>query len=319
MSNYIFTERGPLEAGFEKVFHDRIVPILERNETRRKAAYRTLMLGLAVCGAAAVGIIVHAIVTEAMDYVVLVFAALIVAIVWSNWRTNKWDANASAELLPVMCDFLGNMSYGNQRIRLDNFQRLGLVPSTSNFNLGGSKSIALEDPIVGVHDGLNWSLAEAVITSKSGDSHSESHELLFEMEIDGDAPQIFFQMNMGKTLNALTELFSSQRKGMDRIETGNARFDKLYATYSPDPTAALNYIDFNLTEGLILVAEAETGSNAVVCAIEGDTLYLALDRNSDFLSVGSIGTPFNMVEDDLHAALVDLDLPRRVLDQLRGK
>ena len=319
MSNYSFTEKGPLEAGFEKVFHDRIVPILERNETRRKAAYRTLMLGLAVCGAAAVGIIVHAIVTESMDFVAFVFAALIVAIVWSNWRTNRWNANASAELLPVMCDFLGNMSYGHLRIRLGTFQRLGLVPSGSNFTLGGGKSIELEDPVAGTHDGLNWSLAEAVITSKSGDNHSESHELLFEMEIQGDAPQIFFQMNVGKTLNALTALFSSQRKGMDRIETGNARFDKIYATYSPDPAAAMDFIDFNLTEGLILVAEAETGSNLVSCAIEGNTLYLALDRNSDFLGVGSIGTPFNMVEDDLHAALVDLDLPRRVLDQLRGK
>lgn len=319
MSNYSFTEKSPLEAGFEKVFHDRIVPILERKEDERKSAFNRVKLGLAACGAIAVIAILIIISTGNDRLIPFPVLTGFAAFAWWNWSTKKWQANTSAELLPVMCDFLGNMEYGRQRIRLDSFERLGLVPSTSNFTLGASVKIALEDPVVGTHDGLEWSLTEAVLTSKTKNNTPESRKLLFEIQVFGEAPQIFFQLNIGKTLNAITEMFSSHRKDMERIETGNARFDEIYATYSPDRTAALNYIDNHLTQGLLLVAEAETGSNVVQCAMEGDTLYLALERSSDFLGVGSIRTPLNMVEGDLHEALVDLDLPRRVLDQLRGK
>lgn len=314
---FSFTEQGPHEQGFARIFHDQIVPILKRHEKTRQDYRKKAMMGMGAGGTVGVGSAGAGIGLESGYGFIGAVAGGIGAFGAKAYFESQWRAGLGGEILPILCDFLGEMQYGNQRINVSAFEQLGVVP---NFDTS-----SLEDPVTGTHDGLNWSMTEAILKSKSRDSKGRTKTttvfrgLLFEIEILAPAPRIFFGRDRGGALNWLSETFSSSRRGLEKIQIPDPKFEEVYETYTSNPTAAQAFIDGNLTRGLMEVAQSESGKQYISCAMEGTSLYLALPRKGDFLGLGSLFKPLTTVENDLHEALTDLDLPRRVLDKLRGK
>ena len=316
MTTYSFTEQGPHENGFERVFHDRIVPILKRHEETRLDYRKKALMGMGGGGTVSVGSAGAGIGYESEFGIFGALAGGIGAFGAKAYFEGQWRAGLGGEILPILCDFLGGMEYGHQRVHVSTFERLGVVP---NFD-----SSSTEDPVTGTHDGLEWAMTEAILKTRTRDSKGRTKTrtvfrgLLFQIQILGNAPRIFFGRDRGGALNWLSETFSSSRRGLEKIEIPDPNFENIYETYTSDPQAALAFIDANLTRGLMEIAQAESGKQYISCAMEGDSLYLALPRSGDFLGLGSLFKPLTTVENDLHEALTDLDLPRRVLDALRG-
>lgn len=316
MTKYSFTETDALEAGFERVFHDRVVPILERYEATRQGFRKKALRGMGVSGVVGVGGIGGGIGYESTFGLFAGGAGALGAFGVKAYFEHQWKGGMGDEILPILCDFLGQMSYGHQNIRLDDFLRLGVIPSYDNSDL--------EDPVTGQHDGIDWALTEAHLKSRTRDSKGRNRTttvfrgLLFRIGIQGPAPRIFFGRDRGGALNWLSETFSPSRSGLEKIEIPDPEFERVYETYTSDPAAAQAYIDHRLTAGLMEVARIEGGKSYLACAMEGDALYLALPRSGDFLGLGSLFRPLTTVENDLHKALSDLDLPSRVIDRLRG-
>ncbi|MEM1163564.1 MAG: DUF3137 domain-containing protein [Pseudomonadota bacterium] len=316
MNTYSFTEQAPHEEGFEAVFHEKIVPILERFEASRLSMKQKAQMGMGVAGVGGAGGGAAGYMAEsAFGFVAGGIGAVGIFGVRAYFNS-KWKAGLGGEVLPVLCDFLGEMEYGRQRINLSKFESLGVVP---NFDQS-----SVEDPVTGSHDGLDWAMTEAHLKTRSRDSKGNTRTstvfrgLLFEISINGPAPRIFFGKDRGGALNWLSEKLSGSRRGLEKIDVGSPEFKEVYEVYTSDPAAAEAFIDDNLTAGLMEIARLEGKKKYIACAMEGATLYLALPRSGDFLGLGSLFKPLTTVENDLHDALRDLILPAGVIDKLRG-
>ena len=316
MGAFKFTELTPREAGFREVFDQRIVPILERHEQARLEHRRSALTGMGVAGTGTVGALGAGAFFESMlGFIFGLFGGFATWAVKSYYE-KKWQKGLGQEVLPILCDFMGEMEYGKQKIDVHSFVNLGVVP---HFH-----EVSMEDPVTGRHDGLNWYMTEAHLQTKSRDSKGKTKRstvfrgLLFMISIHGPAPKIFFGKDRSGRFGWLSEMFSSQGSGMEKLDLGNPEFNEVYQVYTSDPVAARNFIDDRLTAGLREVAEIESGKQYIACGMEGDWMYLALPRSDDFLGLGSLFKPLTDIESDLHEAIADLDLPTRVLDRLRG-
>lgn len=316
MQRFSFTEQTPREAGLEQMFNRQIIPILERHEKVRLEHRRKAMTGMGVAGTGTVGVLgAGAYLESGFGLVLGAFGGFATWAVKSYFE-KQWQQGLGKEVLPILCDFMGEMEYGQQKIDLHAFANLGVVP---HFN-----ESSLEDPVVGKHDGLDWYMTEARLQKKSRDSKGRTKRstvfqgLLFMISIHGPAPKIFFGKDRSGSFGWLSEIFSSEGSGMEKVEIGNPEFEDIYQVYTSDLGAARNFIDERLMAGLREIAQIESGKKYIACGMEGDWLYLALPRTSDFLGLGSLFKPLTTIEDDLHEAIADLDLPARVLDRLRG-
>ncbi|GMG83781.1 hypothetical protein LNKW23_29950 [Paralimibaculum aggregatum] len=318
MGEYSFTEQSPLEEGFEAVFHERIVPILERHEAERLTLKRkaqmwmggTGVAGLGGAGAAAGFENVPVAITAAVAGGIGAFASRAV-------YQQRWKSGLGSELLPILCEFLGEMRYGDARINIGTFERLGVVP--------GHDSARTEDHVAGNHKGLDWALAEAHLKSRTRDSKGRTKTttvfrgLVFQIAVVQPAPRIYFAKDRGSMFNWVSETFSGTRKGMEKLEIPDEEFEATYEVYSDDIAAARDYIGPGVIEGLKTLARNEAKRSYIAAAFEGDWFYLALPRSGDFLSLGSLFRPTTDIEQDLHNALWDLDLPRRAIDVITGR
>lgn len=318
MAEYSFTERTPLEEGFAQVFQEKLVPILKRHETERLSLKRRAqywMGGTAATGAGGFGLGAG---YEGEPFGLV--AGVVGGVGAFGARAlyeQRWKSGLGAEILPVLCDFLGEMRYGEAKVNIGTLERLGVVPNHD--------SASTEDHVAGTHKGLDWALAEAVLTQRTRDSKGRTKSttvfrgLVFQIAVDAPAPKIYFARDRGSMLNWVSESFSGTRRGMEKVTIDDAEFESTYEVYSDDPAAAKAYIGPGLIEGLKLLAQHESKRSYIAAAFEGDWFYLGLPRTGDFLSLGSLFRPTHDIEEDLHSALWDLDLPRRAIDVLTGR
>ncbi len=319
MGTYSFTERSPLEAGFQAVFESRVVPILEAAETERRELRRKAGWGMGITGTLGTAGLGTGVAADAEVGGILAGVAGGVGVFGARaYYESRWKKGLGAGIVPILCDFLGGMRPSPiKRIDVGAFGRLGVVPSHHR--------ASTEDPVEGTHKGLDWWLTEATLVRRSRDSKGRTRSrtvfrgLLFQIAVDHPAPRIYFARDRGSMLNWLSESLSGTRRGLERVEFPVPEFERVYEVYSDDPEAARAYVTPGLVEGLMLVAEHEGGGGYVACAFEGDWFRIALPRRDNFLSLGSLFRPTHDIEEDLHTALWDLDMPRRVIDALTGR
>ena len=316
--DFSFTEQAPFEQGFAQVFRDRIAPILRHHEGLRIQMRGKAVTGIGVCGLLGAGGGAAAYVQgwEAATFIAP-FLGVIGAFVSYGYYQSKWSSGLSSEVIPVLCDFLGGMTYGGPALSPGEFEELGVVP----YHSGSS----LDDTVNGIHNGLDYTLTEAKLTIRRSSGKGRSRTttvfkgLMIRIEMAEEVPQITFARDRGGFANRISEAFSDVRKGRENIETCFPDFEQHYEAYSADPIAARQFITPRLAEGLLEIAQIETGHERyIAAATRGRGFYLAIPRNDDFLGLGSLFRPLTVAEDDFHDCLADLTLPRRVIDALGG-
>lgn len=317
-SDFSFTERSPEEHGFAHLFRDKIVPILRRHEQsrrvmRNKALIRIVALVLIGAGAGAGG---FALGWGGPSFILPVLCIFIAIGVFA-YSSGKWSSGLSSEVIPVICDFLGDMEYDGPALSPGEFEDLGVVPSHT--------SSSLDDTVIGRHNGLDYTLTEAKLTYRTRSSKGKSRTrtvfkgLMMRIALAEAAPEITFARDRGGLANRIAETFSSTRQGREKIDTGHGAFEQHYEVYSTDPAAARQFITPRLAAGLLEIAEAEIGDQGyVAAATRGRGFYLAIPRTEDFLGLGSLMRPLTVAEDDFHDCISDLTLPRRVIEALGG-
>jgi hypothetical protein len=318
--DFSFTEQAPFEQGFAHVFRDRITPILRHHEGLRIRMRTRALAGIGVCAllGAGGGALSYMQGWEAATYIAP-FLGVIGAFVSYGYYQSKWSSGLSSEVIPVLCDFLGQMTYGGHRLSPAEFEELGVVPYHT--------SSALDDTVNGTHHGLGYTLTEAKLTTRTRTRTSKGRSrtqtvfkgLIIRIELAEEVPGIFFARDRGGLVNRLSEAFSPVRQGREKIVTDFPEFEEHYESYSDDPTAAHQFITARLTAGLLEIAQVETGHERyIAAATRGRGFYLAIPRNDDFLGLGSLFRPLTVAEDDFHDCLADLALPRRVIETLGG-
>ena len=324
-----FTERTDIENGFAKVYDARIAPELERLETERKALldkakrHAGLPMGIAVLlallalwrGDDLTGKLVGA-------GVLLALGGVAAFLLWRR-QAGKWGGSVADTVMPVVCDFLDGLSYDRAarlRFPVDRVQGLGMI---GNFNRAH-----MEDRIEGSYRDTEFELVEARLVYRDTDSDGDSRNktvfkgLLFRIGVPEPVPtDILIARDHGSVGNKLAGMFAgSTGRGMPRVEFDHDAFEAAFSVHADDPDAARAMMPAPFLDNLLAIAndESDRGTGGMTAAFQGQSFYLALWRNDDFLKMGSLTTPIGEIESDLHRVFDDLALVRRIIDRLHG-
>ena len=315
-----FTERGAHEHGFAAVFDAEIVPRLadleaERRRRRSDYLWRLALVVLAV--PLLVGAILH---LGGMAYLGIVFFALVLSIAAAAWflaqpKRGFRDATRNA-VLPSVCRFLGGLQHARGRqadVGLSRFAESGVV--------GHYHRASLDDVFVGRYRNTAFMVAETTLRRRSGGRRRRNRTvfcgLLFSVEVPRSFPgRIMIGRNHGGLGNAVAG-WLKKFDGLQRVELPHPRFEALYAAYSDDPAAARAWLTPDFLDSWVAVAESSKGS-AIRAAFAGSAFLAALPGTRDLFESGSLSTPVDRIEDDLHRLLWEVTIPHRLIDFLHG-
>lgn len=325
-----FTERGRLEQGFSKVFHDRVKPELTALESDRivrlgKARKWTLIpLGVGVVLAALIFFGTGMSAEPAVVAVIVLVLGVIGALVGRNIQHRAWSGSVAETIMPAICDHVGDLHY--DRNARDGFpvgalRDLGMIGRYDNKRFS--------DRLWGRYRDTDFEVVEARLTRTVKDSDNKSKTetvfdgLLFRIGVPVDVPTpILIARDHGKIFNTLGSWTSRGKgRGMPKVELDHEAFEAAFEVHAENPEDARRFLPPAFLDNLLTIAESEggkKGADAMTAGFEGRSFYLALSRKGDFLAMGSLSTPVTEMEDDLHSVFDDLDLVHRIIDRLHG-
>jgi hypothetical protein len=325
-----FTEHSTIEAGFGKVFDERVAPELERIEGERQELLRTakmhagIPLGIAVLIALWALIAAGDLEGKLVGAIVpLAFGGVIAFFLWRR-QAAKWGGTVAQAVMPAVCEFLGELDYdktARKRFPLDRIQGLGLIGDFNRSNL--------EDRLEGTYRDTDFEMVEAKLRRVSHDSDGDKdtktvfNGLLIRVGVPEPMPtDILIARDFGSVGNKLGELFSfGTGRSMPKVSLDHEGFEKMFEVYADDPDAARDCMPPAFLDNLMAIAEEEggaKGARAMTAGFQGESFYLALDRREPFMEMGSLTQPVGEIEDDLHRVFDDLALIRRIIDRLHG-
>lgn len=316
MTEYTFSERTPEEAGFSAIFDAKIVPFLKDMEGERAEKHAKSRLHFKMLIGAAVALAALAIYLELY---VGIFAAFGLAILGTNALKHFSGRGINERLAgfigPILCDFIGDAEHtrkaGKSFVDIDRTLKLGILPSYT--------SSKFEDGIKGTWRGVEYRVLGAKLQkgdNGNGGSSTVFQGVVFNIATPVPMPRIVFLRERG-ALTGLTETMSSARRNLDRLPIPDAEVEKVYAVYTDDIAAAQEKMTPEFGHTLLAISNEEQGGDRYLgAAFDGNRLFLALELNRDFLSLGSFESSLGDFEENLHQALADLMIPRQIIDRL---
>lgn len=328
-----FTERAPIEAGFAEIFAREVAPRLDALEQERqhfnRRGWRHFGIGVAV-GVVAGGALALSIPDEVGRLIGGGFGLLFGILGGAAARAHQggaWTGTVAEAVMPTVCHFLGDLDH--DRAARDGFPArrahdLGLV--------GHYNRATFEDLLTGTWRDVPFEMVEATLrhrsrksSGKNGSSSSTKEVfkgLMFRIGLPEPAPtRIMIARNYGSALNALAGFFSGSRgRGMPRVETGHAAFEKDFELHADDPDAALAYLPPDFLDNLVAIGrhESDKGVKGMRAAFDGGDFFLVLERRKPFMEMTSLRKPVHGVTETLHDVFDDMMVVRRIIDRLKG-
>ena len=357
-NEFSFTEREDYEKGFEKIFHSKLVPILQKLKRNRdldgiiskisiglgvalfivlgtaNLSDELFMLGILTCvilflksrigfhvspkkkpsivdrllftlsyGVTAVFILFHI-----NDDIYILFWV----IAFFTFLIRQPREDSTSEIPPIIGQFLGYTSSEADKVDIKQAAELGLFHYDA--------ILSLNNAMAGTYKGLSFEITEAQLGTtqfvSGGDTMQTKRNfkgLVIQITTKVDAPRIHFFPK--SRLKFILKHFLTSEVNMKKIELEESEFNDLYEVYTDQPEAAHAFIDEHLIEGLIWLSQDSVRQSRVIgCTMSGNQLFLSIQRNNGFVSLGAPLKPRRNIERDLHLSLSDLTLPSRVID-----
>ena len=336
----VFNELNSVEKGFAEVFETRVKPQLSQLEAERKAllskATRHAALALGAGLVLALLMLLFGTGSEGLGGILaglgvpVILGGVAAFLLWKR-QEKRWEGSVAEALMPAICDHVGDLSYdrnAHKSFPLDQIRRLGIIrPFTHP---------TLSDRLEGRYRDTPFEMVEAKLESKKTASHTGGKRadnsnrsttvfkgLLFRIGVPDPIPtRILIARSFMGPGNKLAEMLSRDTgRTMPKVTTGHARFDEKFVVYSADPDVARRVLAPAFLDNLLEISEAEAdtdGTRTLEAAFHEDSFFLALNRKSDFLKMGSLRKPVTGVEEDLHLAFEDIALIHRIIDRLHG-
>ncbi|MER3352918.1 MAG: DUF3137 domain-containing protein [Hoeflea sp. D1-CHI-28] len=327
-----FTEHAEIETGFSKVFSARIVPRLAELEDKRKAilavAKRHAIIALAV---GAVFGLVFTVFGEGADgiggllvgfLIPVAFGGVAAFLLWKR-QAAKWRGSAAQTVMPVICDFLGDMTYDHEALRgfeLERMQKLGVIRPYSETRI--------RDRLEGTYRDTPFELVHAELFSNSrrhGDNSPKTHFKGLLMRVRVPEPisdRILIARDFQGPGNKLAEMFGGGTgRDLPKVDTGHEVFERYFEVYSSNPSVARSILAPGFLDSFVMIAEAESGRHGpegLEAGFHEESFFMALKREDDFLQMGALTTPADHIEEELHGVFEDITTVRRIIDRLHG-
>lgn len=333
-----FTERSSIESGFAAVYRTRLAPRLNGLEQERQAvlatAKRHVAIALAAGAALGLAFLLFGTGSDGMAGalvgfgVPLAFGGVAAFLLWRR-QAAKWSGSAAREVMPVVCDFLGDLDHDRDAIKgfpLERMQKLGVIRPFSKSEVS--------DRLDGTYRDVPFEIVEAKLindkskssTTADNDSRDSSTSTQFKgllMRIGVPDPiqgRILIARDYGMG-NKLMSLFGGAGRDLPRVETGHAAFEDMFEVHSDNPDPARDVLPPAFLDSFVQLAEAEggrRGAKGLEAGFHEDSFFMALQRDDDFLAMGKLTTPADEIEEDLHRVFDDIATVRRIIDRLHG-
>jgi hypothetical protein len=333
-----FTERSPIESGFGAVYKTRIAPLLNELEQERQTVLATAKrhAAIALAAGAALGLIFllfgsgsDGLAGALVGFgVPLAFGGVAAFLLWRR-QAAKWSGSVARAVMPVVCDFLGDLSHDRDALKgfpLERMQKLGVIRRSSRSEIS--------DRLAGTYRDVPFEIVEAELindkrksntsTDNSGSDNSSSTQfkgLLMRIGVPDPIPgHILIARDYGMG-NKLMSLFGSAGRDLPRVETGHAAFEELFEVHSDNADMARKVLPPAFLDSFVGMAETEGGrhgAKGLEAGFHDDSFFMALQRDGDFLAMGNLTTPADEIEDDLHGVFDDIATVHRIIDRLHG-
>ena len=333
-----FTERSPIEAGFSEVFQERIAPRLSKLENERQAvlvvAKRHAALALGTGAGLGLLFVLFGSGSDGLAGalvgfgVPLAFGAVAALLLWKR-QAARWNGSAAREVMPVVCDFLGDLKHDRDAVKgfpLERMQKLGVIRRFSRAKVN--------DRLEGTYRDVPFEIVEAELIndkreSTSGTDEPNNHSspktqfkgLLMRVDVpDPIKARILILRDYGKG-NALMSMFGGVGRDLPRVDTGHDTFEHMFEVHSDSPDTAMEVLAPGFLDSFVKIAEAESGrrgAKGLEAGFHDESFFMALERDEDFLALGKLTTPADKIEEDLHGVFDDIATARRIIGRLHG-
>lgn len=266
-----FTEKAPYEAGFKVHYDQHIRPLLQDFENERvvmQKKYRrrlgiAFLIDLLLIGAA-VGLI-FATNGEILDIIdspgesILAFGVVLTfPFVWAYGPVLLFKKGYKNKILPVLCQFFGNLSYQETGKYLDQETlNSGIFPSYNQ-----QKS---EDFIMGNYKDISLQINELELKHKS----SKYTTLVFKgLCVVIEFPKNFHGTTLIKKDHGRLGNWLTSRSQMERVELEDPQFESVFEVYSSDQVEARYLLTTAFMERLLALAQ-RANKGQITSAVQG--------------------------------------------------
>jgi hypothetical protein len=253
---------------------------------RQQAGRRGLIFRGLFSAVAIVGVIGLLFMPGAVPVVAVVFGLTGQYLVW-HLLTHAVRTDIKAFLMPRLCDYYGlNYTRNPAETGLNWFRQLELVPPYGRARI--------EDAITGSHDGVSFSVAEAVLERFTHFSKGNSYRRVFRGLIGAFS---FHQDFEGQTLVAskthgMARWHKIDDLGSYRFETGDTAFDETFDVFATNRLEALAILRAPFRERLRALAE-NVRSQKFRVAFDANRLLIAAPARRNLFEGGSIFKPID--------------------------
>lgn len=323
-----FTERTEIERGFSEVYDNQVEPILAQIEITRKQLWRkTRIYGFII-----LGIVVFlsgwALSTGQDNAWVTPFVfgsfGFVGWVIIYGQANKKWQGQLSSLIMPIIVEFVDNVEYDAHALEsfpIELCKNLGILPSFTHSQL--------TDRIQGTYRDCNYTIVEAKLRqndySRKSDTSNKSREVFSGVVLKIEVPEtiltpILIQPNLGLLGKKVEALFSSAfGLKMPLVDfEDETEFSKVFQVRAKDPENARHVLPVAFRYKLKAIAEDFSSNiSGMSAGFQGQYFYLALERRTEFMNLGSVSKEVRNIEEDLHNVFKDFSLAREIIDYLR--
>lgn len=318
MADYNFTEREEYEQGFSEVYDQNIVPYLREKELERFSAQKRSKRWVLVVAGIAVLLAWRAFQFEPFLAVFPVATGGGVSLLLYLSRGDKLQSEISAFLRPLLCQFLG-VSYAEQdkdgAFPGAVLRELGIIPTSDRSSIGPI--------IVGNWRDVSYRLTKANFSDRRRDHDGDKKTvqlfggIVLEIECPVEMPTITFYPDFGGTLNKLYKWATRDGLPPHKLAFPDAEIESVFEVYTDDVKRAKTLLNPSFGNKLLNFSrEYQSQKKYISAAFQGHNFYLAIELPHEFMSFDMANKPLDESNDEIHRAMKDLMIPRRIIDIL---
>lgn len=322
-----FTERSPIEAGFQPIFDAEVRPKLDALEQERTRRLRKAFIGVGAALAVTVVALGLVFLIGGSDSIIgFVFMAICGGVgAFAAWgmQASGWASSVEQAVMPAICRHVGDLTYSSNGglFPIERMRSMDLLP--------GYDSSTVKDMLSGTHRDTEYEMVHAVLKRRRRDSKGNTSSstvfagLLFHISVPMDVPgRIVLMRERGGLGNKLAEAFSfGGTRSMPKVTFDHAEFEAAFEVYADHPDRARAFMPTPFLNAILDIGTDHGGSRgatAFVAGFEERSFYMALRRSGSFMKMGSLTKSVTDMEDDLHAIFDDIALAHQIIDRLHG-
>ncbi|WP_350334390.1 DUF3137 domain-containing protein [Coralliovum pocilloporae] len=319
MTDFTYEERADYEQGFSKVYDEKIVPYLREKEAERQAIARRNKIRLGIVGAITALLALYATQLHPVAAIFPIFFGGGLGLFLYLSRFDKLQSELTRFIRPILCDFFDDVTYSDlhpgESFSLSDLRSLNLVPQADRQSIGPSFS--------GTWRNTAYRLTKAAFYDEDRDSDGDRRTrrlfrgIILEIACPADMPTVVFYPDYGNTMNKLFGWATRAVRPPHKLHFPDQEVEEVFEVYTDDLDAAQTLLDPAFGQKLLAFArDYQGGRKHIAAAFRGRTFYMAINLPYDFMNFDVGGDALHELNDKISAALADLRIPARIIDEL---